>query len=162
MLDVTQFLNQFVSHFQTCKSSEFILKKSASFESWFRAEIPVVLEKWYAISNIDTNFRYPNNNTKADLVIKTNDEIIVFELKSFVSHQDANKKENYPIQIKSLETIVDNNSCKQGITFTTFTGYSQKQIDSMLIKFFTNNKWKSISIPIPNSTFAFHVGSYTV
>lgn len=162
MLDSTEFLNRFVSHFNTCKSSKFILKTLASFESWFRAEIPVVLENWYSISDIDTNFKYPDNNTKADLVIKTKDEIIVFELKSFVIHQDANKKESYPRQIKSLESIVNSNFCKQGIAFTTFTGYSQQQMDSMLNKFFTNSKWKSNLIWIPNSQFAFHISSYSV
>ena len=162
MLDAKEFLNHFVKHFQTCKSSKFILKCSASFESWFRAEIPVVLENWYSILDIDTNFKYPNKNTKADLVIKTHDEIIVFELKSFVLHQDANKKESYPIQIKSLETIVNSNYCKQSIAFTTFTGYSQKEIDSMLAKFFINNKWKSNLQWMPSSQLAFHVSSYSV
>ena len=162
MLDTTQFLNHFVSHFQTCKSSRFILKSPASFESWFRAEIPIVLEKWYSISDIDTNFKYPNNSTKADLVIKTKDETIVFELKSFVLHQDANKKGSYPIQIKALETIVNSHFCKQGVTFTTFMGYSKKQVDSMLVKFFTNNKWKFDLMWIPNSQFAFHVSSYII
>lgn len=162
MLDISQFLNQFINHFHSCKSSRFILKIPASFESWFRAEIPIVLENWYSLSDIDTNFRYPNSSAKADLIIKTRDESIVFELKSFVLHQDSNKKDSYPSQIKALETIVNDNFCKQGITFTTFMGYSKKQIDSMLAKFFTNQKWKTDFRLVANSQFAFHVGSYII
>lgn len=160
MLEANQFLNQFINHFHTCKASKFILKTPASFESWFRAEIPIVLENWYNLSDIDTNFRYPDSNNKADLVIKANNETIVFELKSFVSHQDSNKKDSYPNQIKALEEIVNSKFCQQGIAFTTFMGYSKKQVDSLLLKFFSSNKWNTSYSLIPNSQFAFHVGSY--
>jgi len=163
VLDINEFLERFVSHFLACKSSRFIIRTSASFESWFRAEIPVVLENWYSMVDIDTNFKYPNNSTKADLVIKAKDCVIVFELKSFVQHQDSNKKGSYPTQIRSLEEIVNTNYCKQGITFTTFMGYSQNQIESMVGKFFTSDKWKFTGLRwIPDSQFAFHVGSYIV
>ncbi|MDE2589236.1 MAG: hypothetical protein KGL95_06180 [Patescibacteria group bacterium] len=120
------------------------------------------MKNWYPLSNISTNFDYPDKNTKADLDVRTEKERIVFELKSFVLHQDAKKKESFPKQIKSLETIVDNNYCNQGITFTTFMNYSEKQLDSMLGKFFTNNKWKSVRKGMPNSKFVFHISSYTV
>ena len=121
------------------------------------------ISKTIALQDMKTaHFKYPNNSTKADLVIKTKDETIVFELKSFVLHQDANKKGSYPIQIKALETIVNSHFCKQGVTFTTFMGYSKKQVDSMLVKFFTNNKRKSDLMWMANSQFAFHVSSYII
>lgn len=141
MIDIQLLFDNFARHVCSCKSAEFVLNKEASFESWFRVElVPVLQELGYPIECIDTNYKYPGSGDKADLCVRDNSDI-VFELKSFVKSQDANKKQEYPKQIKRLEGILGSGHCKQVIAFTTFVGYSETQLRNYMRLFFTNAKW---------------------
>lgn len=144
LIDLRDLFDRFAGHVVSCKSAEFVLNTEASFESWFRVElVPVLQSLGYSIDDIDTNYRYPDSWDKADLCVRAEGEI-VFELKSFVKGQDANKKREYPKQIKKLERLVESEQCDQVIALTTFIGYSQQQMKNYLRRFFLNDKWTII------------------
>ncbi len=143
MIRLDSLSDRFSKHILTCKSAKFVLNRDAAFESWFRVElVPVLEELGYSADQIETNYRYPETGGKADLCVRI-DGCIVFELKSFVSGQDANKKQEYPKQIKRLEKIIESKSCNQVIAFTTFIGYSQQQMQNYLRSFFDSTKWET-------------------
>ncbi len=142
MINIKVLFEKFSSHVASCKSAPFVCTTHAAFESWFRVElVPVLWDLRYSSDSIKTNYIYPNSNDKADLCVKDQQGDIVFELKSFVSGQDANKKANYPGQIKKLERLIADASVLQGITFTTFIGYSETKMSNYMNLFFTNDSW---------------------
>jgi len=95
----------------------------------------------YPFKSIKPNYRYPNSRDKADLCVKNEGGDIIFELKSFVRGQDANKKTRYPGQIKKLENLITNSGVLQVITFTTFIGYRENTMRDYMGSFFTNDSW---------------------
>jgi len=143
MIDVKDLFEKLSAHVETCKSASFVCNTHAAFESWFRVElIPVLQGLGYSPDQIITNYTYPNFNGKADLCVENQCGNIVFELKSFVSGQDANKKANYPKQIKKLENLIFESNVFQVLTLTTFIGYSKIRMCNYLNKFFINDKWE--------------------
>ena len=94
-------------------------------------------------TNIVTDYNYPNTKNKADLVINLDKGKIVFELKSFVNHQDSNKKEKYPEQVTRLKDLLidDSSEVIQVITFTTFAGYTDTSIKKIIDKTFDQSEW---------------------
>jgi hypothetical protein len=143
MINIKDLFEKFSNHVDTCKSAPFVCTTHAAFESWFRVElIPVLWEHRYQYDSIETNYTYPNSRDKADLCVKDNQGNIVIELKSFVTGQDSNKKEKYPIQIKKLEKLIFDPIVIQVITFTTFIGYSEYRMKNYLQQFFANHSWE--------------------
>lgn len=142
MIDIERLYKGFSKHVATCKSAPVVCNINAAFESWFRVElIPVLYELGYPYSQIKTNYTYPDGK-KADLCVESEQGDIVFELKPFVSNADANKINNYPSQIKRLEKLVSSeHRVLQVITFTTFIGYSEKRMNTLMNLFFTNVSW---------------------
>lgn len=142
MINIKVLFEEFSSHVASCKSVLFVCTTHAAFESWFRVElVPVLWRLQYSSDSIETKYTYPNSSDKADLCVKDQQGDIVFELKSFVSGQDANKKANYPGQIKKLEKLIVDPSVLQVITFTTFIGYSEIRMRNYMDLFFTNDSW---------------------
>jgi hypothetical protein len=142
MINIEELLQKFSNHLSSCKSAPFVCTLHAAFESWFRIElIPVLVELQYLPNSIETNYTYPDSRDKADICVRTQQGIIVFELKPFVSGQDANKKREYPSQIKRLENLIGNPNTLQVVTFTTFIGYSETTMKNYVSLFFTNNSW---------------------
>lgn len=142
MINIKELFEVFSSHVASCKSAPFVCTIHASFESWFRAELnPVLWQMQYLFESITTNYTYPNSGDKADLCVKDQEGDIIFELKSFVRGQDANKKARYPDQIKKLENLITNSSVLQVITFTTFIDYTETRMEDYMDLFFTNDSW---------------------
>ncbi len=142
MIDIKVLFENISNHIAYCKSAPFVCTKQAAFESWFRVEImPVLWDLQYPSDSIITEYTYPNSRDKADLCVKDQQGDIVFELKSFVSMQDSNKTKSYPKQIEKLEKLIANPSVLQGITFTTFIGYSETRMNNYMNRFFNNNSW---------------------
>lgn len=137
-----------VKHEVSCKSAWFVCNFPSSFESWFRVELCPVLFWKLRFKDIDFNYAYPDypdSRYKADICVSKRPDggDIVFELKSFVYGQDANKMEKYPEQIKRLEKLIGYPSVLQVITFTTFIGYPNKAfMESYMDIFFADAPWK--------------------
>lgn len=145
MIDIKELFNKFSHHVDSCKSALFLFTRHAAFESWFRVElVPVFWELQYPSELIETNYGYPNSKDKADLCVRAEQGNIVIEIKSFVSGQDSNKKQNYPKQIKKLENLITNPSVVQVMTITTFIGYSETRMENYMNRFFTNDAWKIV------------------
>ena len=142
MINIEKLFDKFSKHAASCKSAPFVLNANAAFESWFRVElIPPLNELGYEFRNIETNYTYPNSRDKADLCLKSAQGNIVFELKSFVSGQDSNKKEKYPGQIEKLEKLISSSNIVQVISLTTFIGYSETQMMRYINNFFKSKSW---------------------
>lgn len=125
IIKIKKLFKKFSSHVASCESARFVCSERTAFESWFRVELCPVLRK-LGFKNIDFDYNYPDSGNKADLCVRTQRGDIVFELKSFVSDQDSNKKKKYPEQIRRLENLIhDPSGVLQVITFTTFTGRSE-------------------------------------
>lgn len=145
MIDIRKLFEKFQNHISTCTSAPFVCNIHASFESWFRVElIPVLCELGYNPDQITTNYSYPHG-TKADLCVYSQQGEIVFELKPFVKGQDSNKKVTYPRQIEALEKLINTDgNVSQVITFTTFIGYSERSMNTLMNSFFKSNSWDII------------------
>ncbi|MDR2478740.1 MAG: hypothetical protein LBD48_05445 [Treponema sp.] len=142
MINIQELCLLFSSHVASCKSCGVVCGRNAAFESWFRVElIPVLSDIGY--KDIVTDYSYPNIKNKADLAINLKEEKIVFELKSFVNHQDSNKKKEYPEQVMRLKNLLldDSNGVIQVITFTTFIGYTELPMKRIINKTFNQNEW---------------------
>jgi len=141
-IKIKKLFKKFSRHVASCESALWVCNIDTAFESWFRVELCPVLCFKLGFNSIHFKYTYPDSNDKADLYVETPRGDIVFELKSFVSGQDANKKKEYPKQIARLEELVHNLSgVLQVITFTTFTGYSEAYMESYCKKLF-GGSWK--------------------
>jgi hypothetical protein len=110
-------------HVKACRSADIICGSNAAFESWFRVEIvPVLLDLKVPRGSIGTNYTYPGSANKADLYARTPEGLVIFELKSFVSGQDAQKKKAFFHQITNLEQLITAPEIAQVIAFATFLG----------------------------------------
>jgi hypothetical protein len=142
IINLEVLFDKFTTHILSCKSADFVLDRHASFESWFRVELAEVLRQFgYSGDQIQTNYKYPDSDDKADLCVRADGDI-VFELKPFVKGQDSNKYEKYPEQIKKLERTVESRHCQQVIAITTFIGYTSEQMQEYMQHFFGNGKWQ--------------------
>ena len=115
-----------------------------AFESWFRAEIALVLiQLGYSRSNLDFRYEYPvsggTQRKYADLAFR-GDWPVVFELKPFVNHADSNKKTTFPTQLALLENHVASRHIAAGVAFATFFGYSSNQVHARIRSLF-NARW---------------------
>ena len=125
-LDLEALAQGISNHVSTCPPARFLCTTQASFESWFRVElVPVLMEMGIDFDAISPDYTYPGTHYKADLVYSGVGGRTILELKSFVSGQDANKQDRYPVQIERLRSLLAQEaSIAQVITFTTFQGYS--------------------------------------
>ncbi|GAI07573.1 unnamed protein product, partial [marine sediment metagenome] len=85
-------------------------------------------------NRIEPRFRI--NNGQADLAVQVKDGYVVFEFMLFVKGADSRKKKRFPRQLDRLEGAVKSGKITQGIAFVTFNGYSNKQMDGLIKKFF--------------------------
>lgn len=145
VLKIKKLLKKFSKHVASCKSARFVCSELSAFESWFGVELYTVLRCKLGFKDVRFKYTYPDSRDRADLCVKTARGDIVFELKSFVSGQDGNKKKEYPRQIARLEELVHHTSgVLQVITFTTFIGYSEDYMKSYFKKLF-GDSWEILS-----------------
>lgn len=149
-LDLATLAQSVSKHVSTCTSARFLCTTQASFESWFRVElVPILMEMGVEYDTISPDYTYPSSNHKADLVCSTEGGQIIMELKSFASKQDRNKRNQYPEQIKRLYSLINQNaSIAQVITFTTFQGYSPRQLSALIEGLFNPLQWSMVG-PAP-------------
>ncbi len=145
-LDINSLAQGISKYVSTCTSARFLCTKQASFESWFRVElVPVLVELGVDYETVSPDYTYPGTRYKADLVCSGKGGRTLIELKSFVSGQDANKKDRYPDQIERLRSLLDQDaSIEQVITFTTFQGYSPRQITTLIGRLFDPSQWSMV------------------
>jgi hypothetical protein len=150
LIDLARLGQDLSNHVSTCTCAQFLCTEWASFESWFQVElVPVLMQQGYDRSECTSAYTYPGTRNKADLMIAAEEGQIVIEMKVFVSGQDANKKDRYPEQIARLLTLLEQDkSVAQVITFTTFQGYSPRQITNMTHRFFGDPRWSMVG-PAP-------------
>lgn len=135
------------------RSLYFLATTRASFESWFRVELVVVLEQLGVPMNlVDPSFTYPHSNDKADLVVRDPKGLVVFELKSFVEGAESQKLGDFPRQVKRLRRLVEEEIVSQVIAFVTLYGYSQRQLLSRAAGFFAEGPWRVVG-PEPTAPF---------
>ena len=141
-IDTNQLLTEFMSHIATCRSKVFVLNQVAAFESWFQVELAYVLLQ-AGHGELNTNYTYPGTKRKADLQVLAKLGSVVFELKCFVAHQDANKTVAFPQQLQRLRQVVVDGRARQGIAIVTFIGYSDKATLDWFMKLFPKAEWGS-------------------
>ncbi|HNQ29207.1 MAG TPA: hypothetical protein PKM87_03720 [Methanolinea sp.] len=144
-LDIKELFSKMAAHTAACSSSQFLCSTRASFESWFRVElVPVLVHMGIPFQDISPDFTFPDGG-KADLCIQSSSEVILFELKPFVSGQDSNKKIEYPRQInRLLKYLSENSNFLQVITFTTFYGYTEYRMRKFSEDFFSDPRWEIV------------------
>jgi hypothetical protein len=148
--DINSLAQGISKHVSTCKSARYLCTTQASFESWFRVElVPVLVELGIDYETVSPDYTYPGTRYKADLVCSSAEGRILMELKSFVSGQDSYKKDQYPNQIERLRSLLAQDaSVGQVIAFTTFQGYSPRQITMLIGRLFDPSQWSMVG-PIP-------------
>ena len=144
-IDANQLLTEFMSHIATCPAKVFVLNQVAAFESWFQVELAhVLLQSGYG--ELNTNYAYPDTKQKADLQVLAKLGSVVFELKCFVAHQDANKIYTFPQQLQRLKQLFLAKQACQGIAIATFIGYSDEVTHKRFNKLFPETEWEFRSL----------------
>ncbi|HEV2417392.1 MAG TPA: hypothetical protein VGX94_06285 [Terriglobia bacterium] len=136
MLDAAEFANQFLKHVQGCPSGRIACGFGSSFESWFRVELATMICKSGLFERLGFDYRYPQLKGKADLVVESEKDNVVFELKCFVSGADANKQTAWPQQLDRLYHLVAEGHARQSVAVATFSGYRQEKLSGFLSKFY--------------------------
>jgi hypothetical protein len=162
-IDIKELAKRFILHASKLRSARFVCSKRVALEGWFRAEIvPVLEDMGIAFDKITPIFSI-DSNRKADLAIQTENGFVAFEFKCFVAGADANKKKTFPQQLDRLERAVETDKIIQGIAFVTFSHYSDRQLESLIQKFFKGGNWETTGplIVIDSYPLQIYLGSFT-
>lgn len=166
MIDINLLSEELANHIKNLPARKLVAVTRTAFESWFRVELACVLQRVTTGTRLIFNFNYTLEgcqNLKADICLLGEDsETTVFELKSFVSGADANKKESFPKQNNLLYQHVKENQFSQGVSFVTFIGYSDRQIKKMLSLFYAEKEWQvseSKKMGADNTELQFYLAS---
>jgi len=85
---------------------------------------------------VDFRYGYPNTREKADLAVKDDWGLSIIEIKCFVEGADSRKMEDWPLQLKRLQKLVEDGVVAQGVAVSTHFGYSEKKTSDLLRKFY--------------------------
>jgi hypothetical protein len=144
-IDIDRLTAIFQSHVASLESAGFVCSCHAAFESWFRVELVPALKKLgVAEDKIHTDFTYPSSKSKADLVVYLAGGKTIFELKCFVSGQESNKRNAFPIQLNRLLGSIGNNEIIQVIALTTYIGYASDTVTRRMQNLFRDSRWNVV------------------
>jgi hypothetical protein len=143
LIDPNALADVFIKHVHTLRSAPFVCSAPTAMEGWFRAEtVPALEDLKIKRQSIESRFNYPGTLEQADLSVKVDDQLVVFEFMHLVSRKDRKKIKRFPVQLDRLERIVLNNVVYEAIAFLTFNGYSENRQRSLLDSFFRSRRWQ--------------------
>lgn len=143
MVNGHEFLERFLAHVTTLRSTEFVARQPFACEGWFRVElIPALVDTGIQEVRITPEYTYPGTRNKADLAIVAADSSraeVVFELKHFVQFADAQKRHSLPVQIDRLTELVRQGVINQGVIFMVFFYLDSSQPAKIISRSFQKN-----------------------
>ena len=151
IIDPNQLCTEFQAHVRDLPSTPLVASEATSFESWFRVELGITLIQRLGVqrAKLIYNYNYPtptNQKRKADICIES-ETPIVFELKTFSEGADANKLQKFPGQNQLLREHVVGGHFRQGVSFATFFGYSERRLQTIIGKLYPPEAHWNISGP---------------
>jgi hypothetical protein len=143
MVNGREFFKRFLAHVATLRSTEFVARNLFACEGWFRVELmPALVDTGVRKDRVIPEYKYPGTRNKADLALFADDSNmteVVFELKHFVQFADANKKQQFPVQIGRLTELVHYGVINQGIIFMAFSYLNSSEPNRIISNSFQKN-----------------------
>lgn len=151
ILSPQQIVSGMRNHIAAFHSSQFLCQANAAFESWFRVELfSVLCNLGFQPNQISVTYKYHiAPRMRADLLLDDGKQKNLFEIKSFVSQQDRNKRRLFPKQINRMVQEYRAGYVNQIVAFATFNGYGQRAMNNWnqtLARWLrnTNFRWRQV------------------